>query len=310
MDEVVEFRGGKDGFVGGHGSLAAELFQIAEFAFAETMEAALLVLELNEKSVFVETDPANRRAGTSDRLDEEKIFGDGFGGILQSFAQTRGPAACAHVSEFRAVAGAFSCEDMTSGAAASGVNSFAARGIAGDNFGRNISEASSIRRDVGDFFWREIPGRRHIRLNAIFDDGLEGVVIRSMSEFCPPKRWTAAAAAVDSMAQGAVAFKNEFACRNVRGGGWRGWSGTRWFLSAARGCGKQDYGKHGCSEHTHKSLTGIALLNGSVGRRLTAPTVTVNRQRRASILCDEGSFCEWRLSNGETGCSFELSWSR
>src|SRR5690348_7312909 len=134
------------------------------------MGAVLLVLELNEKSVFVEPDPANRRAGTSDRLDEEKIFGDGFGGNLQSFAQTRGPSACACVSEFRAVADAFSCEDVTRGAAASRVNGFAARGIAGENFGRNISEAPRIRRDVGDFFWREIPGRRHIRLNAIFDD--------------------------------------------------------------------------------------------------------------------------------------------
>src|SRR5690348_3438351 len=175
------------------------------------MGAVLLVLELNEKSIFVETDAANRLAGTSDRLDEEKIFGDGFGGILQSFAQTRGPAACAHVSEFRAVAGAFSCEDMTRGAAASGVNSFAARGIAGDNFGRNISEASSIRRDVGDFFWREVPRRRHIRLNSIFDDGLEGLVIRSMCELGTAQRRTAATAAVDSMAQGTVAFKEEFA---------------------------------------------------------------------------------------------------
>ena len=104
MNQVVQIRGGKNGTVGGHGGFAAKFLQIAQFALAEAVKAALLVFELDCEAVFIEANAANGLAGRSGGLHEKEFFRDGFCRILQSLAKARRAAARAGVGKFWAVA--------------------------------------------------------------------------------------------------------------------------------------------------------------------------------------------------------------
>src|SRR5690348_11942250 len=104
INEVIEFRRGKSGTEKRHGGFAPQFAQIAQLAFAKTVEAALLVLDLNGKSIFLEPNATNGLARIRNRFDEEKILGNRFRGILQRLAQTGRAATHPHVGEFGAVA--------------------------------------------------------------------------------------------------------------------------------------------------------------------------------------------------------------
>src|SRR5690242_19167550 len=165
-NEIIELRSRKSGPIGRHGRFASKFLQTAQLALAETVKAALLVLELNGESVFIEADAADGLATVGSCFHQEEIFRDGFCRILQSLAEARRPAADTDVGKLRAVACSFSVQDVAGRAAAVRVDRFSACGIARKNFGRDISEAANVRSNAGDFFFCQKPSSGHFRGNA------------------------------------------------------------------------------------------------------------------------------------------------
>lgn len=202
---------------GGHGRFAAEFLEIRELGFAEAVEAAGGIFDLDREGVFVGAKAFDGLAGGSGDADEEKIFGEAVGRFGQNFGQEGGAAAFADGGEVRTVRRSGAVELVASGAGAARVHFGAARGVAGDRIGGNFAQRANIDDEIGESVVVEEPAFGHDGRNAVGDEGFESVVIGSAREADAIESGAATAFAVDAMAKGAVAFEEFFSGDGIGG---------------------------------------------------------------------------------------------
>ncbi len=234
---MVEFGGCECFGEGGHGAFGGEMFPGFEFGFAEAVECARGVTELEGEGVFGEALAADGLAGGGDGFDDQEIGGEMGGGGGDGGAEVGGVAFGADGGEFWAFGCALAVDDVAGMAAFGAEEGGSAGGIAGEFFGSYGAEGLDVAGDAGDLAGGELPCAGHFRGDALGDGFAEGFFVGRFREFRVGEGWAAASGASLAVAYGALGIEDALAEGEIGDGVVGG-------LGRGESCGEQEDAPH------------------------------------------------------------------
>ncbi len=115
-NQIVEFRGREELFVGRHGRLVAQLLEIAQIGFAEAQELAGGGPDLDGEAVFIDADAFDLLTLGGDCVDKKEGLRQVGRGVGDGGFDMRGAALQGDPGQLRAEGVAGAGEDMAAGA--------------------------------------------------------------------------------------------------------------------------------------------------------------------------------------------------